>query len=50
VLRTILARARLEADDTRSEPVRRRAIVLAPGREGRAVLVERAPRRAAVAA
>jgi cytochrome P450 len=50
VLRTILARARLEADDARPEPVRRRAIVLAPGREGRAVLVERAPRRAAVAA
>ncbi len=50
VLRTILARARLEADDARPEPVRRRAIVLAPGREGRAVLVERAPHRAAVAA
>jgi cytochrome P450 family 135 len=50
VLRTILARARLEADDARPEPVRRRAIVLAPGREGRAVLIERAPRRAAVAA
>ena len=50
VLRTILGRARLEADDARPEPARRRAIVIAPGREGRAVLVEREPRRAAVAA
>ena len=45
VLRTILARARLEAVDGQAEPARRRAIVLAPGRDGRAVLVERAPRR-----
>ena len=45
VLRTILARARLEAADSRPEPVRRRAIVLAPGRGGRAVLVERRARR-----
>ncbi len=50
VLRTILARATLRADDARAEPVRRRAIVLAPGRGGRAVLVERAARREPVAA
>ena len=50
VLRTILARARLGAAESRSEPVRRRAIVLAPARGGRAILVERAGRRRPVAA
>jgi cytochrome P450 len=45
VLRTIVARTRLRAAEPKGESMRRRAIVFAPGRGARAVLVERGPRR-----
>jgi cytochrome P450 family 135 len=41
VLRAIVSRARLRAPEPEGEPMRRRAIVFAPGRGARAVLAER---------